>query len=168
MGLFGFGKKKQSIGNGVVWRDATGNITCPGDNCPKDCDDSCPIYLNTQAAMMLSLGENSKAIPIFNRMLEIAPDFYDAWNNLAAVYGGQGNYQKAKECYSKAHDLKPDRPAPVFGLALVNRDLKNFEECLKWCDVYDRLANDHRCDSVRATAKQALGSTGNETKQPRY
>lgn len=58
----GFFNKRKNKENPVVWRDASGKITCPGDSCPKDCDDTCPIYLNTQAGMMCQLGMGDKAI----------------------------------------------------------------------------------------------------------
>lgn len=149
MGLFSRNKKEA---NRVVWRDSSGKIYCPGDDCPKDCDDSCPIYLNTQASFLCQQGMNVRALPIFEKIIAIAPDFYDAWNNMGAIYGGQGDYRKAHDCYIKAHELAPTRPAPLFGLALTSRDLKCYDECIKWCDAYDRISGDHRLDAVRNTA----------------
>ena len=165
MGLF---NKRKDKGNSVVWRDASGKITCPGDNCPKDCDDTCPIYLNTQAGMMCQIGMGDKAMPIFQKIIEIAPDFYDAWNNMGGVYGGQGQYQKAYDCYLKAHEISPDRPAPVFGLGLTTRDLKRYEECLKWCDEYDRIFKDHRLDDTRNIALAALGKPTQKRTTPKF
>ena len=75
---------------------------------------------------------------------------------LAMVYGKQGQYQKAYDCYTKAHELSPERPAPVLGLGLASRDLKRYEECLKWCDEYDKLSNDHHLDNARRDAQAAL------------
>jgi Tfp pilus assembly protein PilF len=56
------------------------------------------------------------------KALEIAPDFYDAWNNLGGIYGGQGKYQTAYEHYMKAHECNPQKPNPVFGLMLTSQD----------------------------------------------
>lgn len=169
MGKMGIFRKRKNDPNQVVWRNASGEIECPGDSCPKDCDNSCPIHLNTQAAMLLSIGMTDKAIPIFEQMIAIAPDFYDAWNNLGAVYGGKGNYQKAYECYKKAHELSPKKPAPVFGLGLTTKDLKKYEECLMWCDEYDKLSHDHQLDDTRRIATKALKGTASnrfETEVP--
>ena len=158
MGLFNlFGKKETT--KKLVWRNAQGVIACPGDSCPKDCDDSCPIYLNTQAAMLMSIGQGEKAIPLYLKALEIALDFYDAWNNLGGIYGGQGDYQKAYNHYLKAHELIPQEPNPVFGLMLTSRDLKPYEECIKWCDLYKTLSRDGRDIQIRNAANAALGNT---------
>ena len=51
MGLFNFSKKKNKS-NTPVWRNVNGQIVCPGDACAKECDDTCPIYLNTQCLML--------------------------------------------------------------------------------------------------------------------
>ena len=165
MALF---NRKTNNQNSVVWRDASGKIACPGDNCPKDCDNTCPIFLNTSASMMLTIGQQDAALSVYKEIIEMAPDFYDAWNNMAAVYGGQRQYQKANECYAKAHELSPERPMPIYGLALTTKDLERYEECLKWCDEYDRIAKDHRLDGVRATALSALGQPVQKGNTPEY
>ena len=162
MGLFDFFTKKSS-GKKSVWRNAQGVIACPGDSCPKDCDDTCPIYLNTQAAMLMSIGQNVKAIPLYKKALDIAPDFYDAWNNLGGIYGGQGEYQNAYNHYFKAHELNPQKPNPVFGLMLTSRDLGRFEECIKWCDLYKTLSRDGRDVPIRNVALTALGRAAENT-----
>jgi len=141
-----------------VWRDKNGKIDCPGDSCPKDCDDSCPIYLNTQAIMMTQMGQSIGAFAYFEKALAIAPDFYDVWNNLAGIYGQKKNFQKAYDCYKKARELNKDKPNPVYGLMLTSRDLGKYEECLSWCDVYKSMVGDGREKTIRETAKRMLGS----------
>lgn len=148
MGLFS--KKKKA--DGVVWRDSNGNIRCLGNNCPqKKCDDTCPIWKNTIAAELLKRGDTGNALRVMEETVAMVPDFYDAWNNMGAVYGQYGSYQKAYDCYLRAHTLRPDKFYPVFGLALTCRDLNRYEECLRWCDAYDELNDDHRCDEIRST-----------------
>lgn len=154
MFIFG-GKKKQS--SSVVWRDPSGTIRCLGDSCPqKKCDDTCPIWLSTVAASMSAIGEIKSALSLLEKASRIAPDYYDAWNNMGGMHGQLGNYKQAHECYMKAHIICPERFQPVFGLALASRDLDLFEECLRWCDKYDQLCSDHRCDDVRSAANAAL------------
>ncbi len=156
MGLFGIFKNKNDNGK-VVWRNVNGQIVCPGDACPKDCDDTCPIYLNTQCAMLMRIGAGDKALEIYKKALEIAPDFYDAYNNMAGIYGGQGRYQEAYNCYMKAHELNKVRPNPVYGLALCCRDLGRPEECIKWCEEYSRLAIDNALADLYNEMKAKLG-----------
>lgn len=141
----------------VVWRDATGNIRCLGDRCvQKKCDDTCPIWLATKAAGLLQIGQREKALEVLEKAAQIAPDFYDAWNNMGAIYGGAGNYQKAYDCYLKAHNIKVKRDKPVYGLALTSRDLGKYEECILWCDEYARINPNGLCKEIRKTAQEAL------------
>ena len=73
MGLFNRRKKDS---NKIVWRDANNNIVCPGDSCPKDCDDTCPIYINTIAASMMMMGQNDKAIPLYAGIIDQIVDWF--------------------------------------------------------------------------------------------
>lgn len=164
MGLFNWNKKNDSS---VVWRNSQGIIACPGDSCRKECDNSCPIYLNTQAITLMQMGEGSKAIPIYEEALKIAPDFYDAYNNLGGIYGQMGNYQKAYDCYKKARELNQKKPNPVFGLMLTSRDLGKYDECLEWCDIYKTLARDGRDVPIRNAVNQKLGKSSS-TKTNRF
>lgn len=168
MGLFDLFSRKNKNSK-VVWRNTQGIIDCPGDSCPKDCDDTCPIYLNTQAAMLMAINQSIEAIRLYKKALEIAPDFYDAWNNLGGLYGGQGDYQAAYEHYLKARECSPQKPNPVFGLMLTSRDLGNFEECIKWCDIYKTLSSDGKDIPIRNKALAALGqTTENANKTDRF
>lgn len=152
----------KSISNKEVWRDLSGTIRCPGDNCPqKACDETCPIWLNTIAASSYASGEVRLALMLLEKAGKIAPDFYDAWNNMGAMFGQLGNYQEAYDSYLKAHEIKPEKNQPILGLVLSSCDLKFYEECLRWCDEYDKISSDHRCDVVRAKAKEALGEARN-------
>ena len=158
MGIFDRFKKTSVPKSGKpVWRDALGRLRCLGDSCPKDCDDTCPIYLNTQAAMLMRINEKEKAFELFKMIIEIAPDFYDAWNGMAVVYGGRGNYQKAYECYLKAHEISPESPGSLLGLALACKDLERYEECLKWCDKHDKITSNPLVTETRKIAFAALG-----------
>ncbi len=163
MGIFNRNKKKS-----VVWRDSTGRINCPGDSCPKDCDDTCPIYLNTQAMMIMQIGQGHKAIPIYEKALTIAPDFYDAWNNLGGIYGQMSEYQKAYDCYKKARELNMEKPNPVFGLMLTSRDLGKYEECIAWCDIYKTLSKDGRDIAIRNEANKKLGKIASTQRTDRF
>jgi len=147
MGLFSKNKGHEK----VVWRNSKGEIRCRGNLCSQECDDTCPIYLNTIGLQHASEGLTQRAISSLSKAVEIAPDFGDAWSNLAAMKGSENNFSEALECYTKAHELNPNKLPPIFGLAIVNRDLHQYEEAIKWCDEYDRHSKDHKVDGVRNT-----------------
>jgi len=102
------------------------------------------------------------AISYFNQAVQIAPDFADAWSNLAAMNGSENKYREALECYTKAHELNPKKLPPIFGLAIVNRDLHQYEEAIKWCDEYDRHYKDHKVDGVRNTCISRIEENANK------
>ena len=90
-----------------VWKTRTGKIRCRGDNCPKKCDYTCPIYLNTQA-IKLMLGNNEDgAIKLYEQAIKLEPEFADLYGNLATCYGKQGKYKQALMNYQKAFELNP-------------------------------------------------------------
>ena len=161
MGLFNFSKKKNKS-NTPVWRNVNGQIVCPGDACGKECDDTCPIYLNTQCLMLKRIGADDKALELYKKALTIAPDFYDAYNNMAGIYGSQGRYQEAYAHFLKAHEINPVRPNPIYGLALCCRDLGRTEECLKWCEEYSRRSTDNRLADLYEEMKAKVGGQTEE------
>ena len=69
--------------NKPVWRDTSGKINCPGDNCSQECDDRCPIWLNTRALEKLMCSQPETAISYLKQAIEIAPDFADSKEKLA-------------------------------------------------------------------------------------
>ena len=83
-----FKKRSAKNAGGVVWRDADGKIRCLGDDCPQaNCDDTCPIWLSTMASTLHKMGETEAALQDLEKASVLAPDFYDAWNNMGAMHG---------------------------------------------------------------------------------
>lgn len=142
----------------VAWRDENGRIRCLGDKCEynKKCPDECPIWKNTEIMGIMQLKQFERAIDEYKKIISTDPDFYDAWNNSAVCYGSLGNYQKAYDCYSKANELSPDRPAPMYGLALACRDLQKYDECIKWCDKFREKTGNNDLIVIRNQAYAAL------------
>lgn len=128
----------------AVWRNRHGKIVCPGDNCPQECDESCPIWLNTLGLMNLQTENYEQAIDKFKKSISIADDFIDAYNNLGVAYGMSDQHKSAYEAYKKAHDLDANYPKALYGLILSEINLKMFGEASKHCDEYDKLPE---CDS---------------------
>ena len=107
-----FGRKGKT--NSVYWRDAKGTVYCPGDSCPKKkCPEDCPVSINTKALMCYQMGLEDEALKLYLEVLKIAPDFYDPWNNMGAILGGRGHYEKAYDCYSHAHEILPEKTPPM-------------------------------------------------------
>ena len=134
MGLFdNFRKQKE------VWRDSNGNIRCPGDSCPQECDDRCPIWCQTMAISLMNMGHGDKAADSFKRALSIAPDFKEAWVNLAATYGGMNDHMEANKAYKTAYAIDKNYRNAIFGIIISCKNLGQFEEALAYCEEYSRF-----------------------------
>ncbi len=160
MGLFDMFRKNTS----VVWRDNDGKIYCPGDACPQKCDDSCPIWCQTMALTMMKMGEGSKAIEEFRKALTIAPDFKDAWVNMAAVYGSMNNHLEANKAYKAAYAIDKKYTNALFGLIISCKNLGQFEEALKYCDEFEVIAGKAEAEKLRKQIRD-VQSAGNVTRQ---
>ena len=111
-----------------AWRDASGHIVCTGNACPKNCDRSCPIWLNTVGLEMFQRGDLQGAIIALKAAIEIAPDFQDAFNNLGAAYG--------------TYEVNPRYAKAIYGLIISTKNLGMYDEALHYCDIYEQLGGD--------------------------
>ncbi len=148
MGLFDFLKGKSPK---EVWRDANGKISCPGDSCPKECDDTCPIWCATKAATCLQkLNSPSLAIQEYKKAIAIAPDFKDAWSNMATCYGSMDKHQEAYNCYKTAYELDNHYKNAIYGLIISCKNLGKYEEALKYCDIYAQNVSQEEARKLRS------------------
>lgn len=137
----------------LVWRNRAGKIVCRGDSCPKECDNSCPIWLNTCGLQLLQMNHPEKAEPLLAEAIKIAPDFIDAYSNLGAACGMSNQHQKAYDAYKKALELKPKYPKALFGLVISGKNLGKYDEALRYCNELDKLGVD--TDQLREEIQQA-------------
>lgn len=158
MGIFDFFKRKTS---NEVWRDSNGNIICPGDSCKKECDDTCPIWCKTSGDSLMVRGLNQEAILKYRVALSIAPDFKEAWVNMAAIYGGMNNHMEANKSYKAAYSIDPKYRNALFGLIISCKHLGQFKEALSYCNEYEKIAGKEEADKLREQIKvaQELGNS---------
>ncbi len=148
MELFDFLKGK---GQTEVWRDANGKIRCPGDSCPKECDDTCPIWCATKAANYFQkLNNPYMAIQESKKAIAIAPDFKDAWSNMASYYGSIDKHQEAYNCYKTAYELDNHYKNAIYGLIVSCKYLGRYEEALKYCDTYAQNVSQEEARKLRS------------------
>ena len=153
MGVFDKFKKKS-----VVWRDKNGKIVCPGDHCPQNCDESCPIWCQTMAFTFMQMGQQEIAIQELKKGLLLAPDFKDAWVNLAAIYGGMNNHLEANKAYLAAYAIDNNYKNAIFGLIISYKNLGQFDEALKYCDEYARKVSRPEAEELRAQVLELKNS----------
>ena len=155
MGLFDKFRKKK----GDCWRNADGKIECPGDSCPNECDTACPIWCQTIAVQALQAGNHQLAISNFKKAASIAPDFKDAWVNIASVYGMMNNHVEANKAFQVAFSIDSNYEKAIRGLITSFKCMGHFDEAMKYCDIYERnLNNKKEADVLRQTVREAQNS----------
>lgn len=157
MGLFDVFKKSTN----TPWRDKSGKLGCPGDSCPRNCDEECPIWCQTAAITCMQRGDNEGAIMKFQKALLVAPDYKEAWVNMAAIYGMGNNHLEANKAYKTAYQIDPSYKNALFGLIMSCANLGQFEEAFKYCDEYAQKINKAEAEDYRRQIreKQNAGKT---------
>ena len=88
--------------------------------------------------MMLSLGsdfvnnkELEKAIKIFSDVIDLDPNWAEAWNKRATVYYMIGEFEKSQADINKVLELESRHFGALAGQGLVNIHLKNYEKSIE-------------------------------------
>ena len=78
---------------------------------------------------MANLQQAQKAISTFQKVLDMDPNVEDpllaanAMANIATIYNGLGDYEKAKEWQLKRVDVEPGNPEPLYGIGTIDWQL---------------------------------------------
>ena len=73
----------------------------------------------------------TEAINIFTKVIELDPNWAEAWNKRATVFYLVGQFQKSQDDIDKVLKLEKRHFGALAGQGLVNIQLKNFEKAIK-------------------------------------
>ena len=73
----------------------------------------------------------TEAINIFTKVIELDPNWAEAWNKRATVFYLVGQFQKSQDDIDKVLNLEKRHFGALAGQGLVNIKLKNFEKAIK-------------------------------------
>jgi len=73
----------------------------------------------------------TEAINIFTKVIELDPNWAEAWNKRATVFYLVGQFQKSQDDIDKVLNLEKRHFGALAGQGLVNIQLKNFEKAIK-------------------------------------
>jgi len=73
----------------------------------------------------------SKAIEIFSEVIELDPDWAEAWNKRATVLYMLGDYKRSQDDIDKVLNLEKRHFGALAGQGLVNIQLKNYEKAIE-------------------------------------
>lgn len=72
------------------------------------------------------------AVAHFQRAVELAPQFSEAWNHLGTIAYQEHDYLRAESCFRKALEAEPNAFQPLVNLGGVSINLGRFEESLQY------------------------------------
>lgn len=78
-----------------------------------------PRAYNNLGTVLIESGRYEDAIILFNRAIELDPNYYDPYNNLGFAYLKSGNYALAKDAIEEALRLNPAMPKAYYNLASI-------------------------------------------------
>ena len=88
--------------------------------------------------IMLSEGSNlvknnqlNEAVKIFSKVIELDPDWAEAWNKRATVLYLLGEFQKSQNDIDKVLELEERHFGALAGQGLVNIQLRNYEKAIR-------------------------------------
>ena len=117
-----------------------------------DADDAAVNRLMEQGVVALRSQHYGTALQAFDRMVEQAPDFAEAWNKRATVHFLMGNWRASVRDIQRTLALEPRHFGALFGLGLIYDALEEPEAALRSFEAALDL-NPHS-ESTRRMIKQ--------------
>lgn len=117
-------------------------------------DEKMSDSLSDQGKAMLADGKTTEAIDVYESSIARDDSNSRAWNGLGAAYDLLGKKEKAKEAFSRAHELDPFNTAIVNNLAHVNLELGDAKAAVELLSPYAKEKD--APDQVKENLKLAL------------
>ena len=129
----------------------------------KKCIEILPGNANAHVALgfaYMSLGDLNNAKECTLEALKIAPDNPFALKNLGGISGKERDYQSAFYYLKKSHEINPQDPQTVYGLAFAYKSLNDLENAKKYFkDLLDMPAP----ETLKELAREGLGEIAFKT-----
>lgn len=105
-----------------------------------------PHGLFNQALRLQNRGEVAKAIEAYSKVVEIDPQYHEAYNNLGLLYQDQGESRKAEEAFKKAIGICPNYVKALNNLGILFYREERYDEAM---DCFERalLASPNHVES---------------------
>jgi tetratricopeptide (TPR) repeat protein len=87
--------------------------------------------LNSRAQLLDSRGEYSESIVLYQRAVELHPEFVVAQYNLGIALGKNGRWEEAKESLTEAIKLKPDFAAAYTARGDIDAGASDYESAIQ-------------------------------------
>ena len=90
------------------------------------------------------LGNNTKAISFYDKILIIDPKNADAYFNKGLVLANQKNYDDSIKCFEKVIELSPDYPYAYYSLGLAYEQKDETQKALEYYYLYSGIEKDEK------------------------
>lgn len=84
----------------------------------------------TEGSDLVNNKKLNEAIIVFDKVIEIDPNWAEAWNKRATVFYMLGEFQKSQKDIDKVLELEKRHFGALAGQGLVNIKLKNYEKAI--------------------------------------
>jgi tetratricopeptide (TPR) repeat protein len=125
-------------------------------------DPNSEIALEGFGAVAFAAEEFLEAAKYFERLVELYPDNYDHWLNLAVARHRLGRLDSATETYQKALQIRPDGTAAYVNLGLLYQETGQSAQAVAALEQARRIDPDR--DDIRYHTAVALEETGEAEK----
>ena len=93
-------------------------------------DDTLTLRLNRGVTMM-NQGDYVHAEGLFSDIIDLDPDFAEAWNKRATLYFITGQLLQSRSDIAKTLEIEPRHFGALSGLAMIEMRFENYEAALK-------------------------------------
>jgi len=101
------------------------------------------IVINVLGAALKDQGKLKDAIQAFSKVIQLKPDYIEAYYNRGVVLQELGQLSKAVDSYNKAIQLKPDYAQAYNNSGLALQELGQLDKALKSCEQAIQLKPDY-------------------------
>ena len=117
--------------------------------------------LNSRAQLHDSRGEWDESIPMYQRAVELYPQFVVAYYNLGIALGKAKRFDEAREALTRAIELKPDFAAAYTARGDIDAGASDYDSAVddytKALELYPDYAQAYYKRALSWTAKGVLG-----------
>lgn len=120
-----------------------------------------PMSFNIAGVILAGRDDHDSAVAQYKRALELAPNYVDAYSNLAASLHKLGQLEQARHNYLKAIQLNPKDPDIYFNLGNVLQDEGDYEQAAASYNRAINLRPLHCASHIQlGNALTSMGKTG--------
>lgn len=94
------------------------------------------------------MGNNTKAISFYDKILTLDANNVDAYFNKGLVLASQKNYNECVKCLEKVIKLSPDYPYAYYSLGLAYEQLQDTNKALEYYYLYSGIETDEKMLNV--------------------